>query len=87
MIANVTFFSLYLWSELLIFWKRNEKNTKNNCIIYADFTTTAALAYLLKKAASVDQALELLKNIDMHSDIGTAHHYAIADASGKKCCR
>lgn len=47
------------------------------------FTTTAALAYLLKRAATVDEALELLRGIDMHSDIGIAHHYAISDASGK----
>ena len=31
----------------------------------------------------LDEALELLRGIDMHSDIGAAHHYAISDASGK----
>ena len=46
-------------------------------------TTTSAICYLLKNAATVDEALELLRGIDMHSDIGSAHHYAIADASGK----
>ena len=46
-------------------------------------TTTSAISYLLKKAATVDEALELLQGIDMHSDIGSAHHYAISDASGK----
>ena len=46
-------------------------------------TTTSAICYLLKNAATVDEALELLKGIDMNSDIGSAHHYAIADASGK----
>ena len=46
-------------------------------------TTTAAVAYMLKRAASVDEAIELLNGIDMHSDIGAAHHYAISDASGK----
>jgi len=46
-------------------------------------TTTSAINYLLKNAATVDEALELLRGIDMHSDIGAAHHYAIADASGK----
>ena len=46
-------------------------------------TTTSAISYLLKNAATVDEALELLRGIDMHSDIGAAHHYAIADASGK----
>ena len=46
-------------------------------------TTTTAIAYLLKNAATVDEALELLRHIDMHSDIGAAHHYAISDASGR----
>jgi hypothetical protein len=46
-------------------------------------TTTSAISYLLKNAATVDEALELLRKIDMNSDIGSAHHYAISDASGK----
>ena len=48
-----------------------------------DLTTTAAISYLLTNAANVDEALDLLRGIDMHSDIGSAHHYAMADASGK----
>jgi predicted choloylglycine hydrolase len=48
-----------------------------------DLTTTAAIRYMLKNAANVSEALELLDSIDMHSDIGSAHHYAIADASGR----
>lgn len=48
-----------------------------------DLTTTAAISYLLKNAANVSEALELLKGIDMHSDIGSAHHYAMADATGR----
>ena len=46
-------------------------------------TTSSAICYLLKNAATVDEALDLLRGIDMHSDIGAAHHYAIADASGR----
>ena len=46
-------------------------------------TTTSAICYMLKNAATVDEALDLLRGIDMHSDIGAAHHYAISDASGK----
>lgn len=46
-------------------------------------TTTTAICYLLKNAANVDEALDLLRGIDMHSDIGAAHHYAISDASGR----
>ena len=48
-----------------------------------DLTTTGAIPYMLKNAANVDEALKLLKGIDMHSDIGSAHHYAMADASGR----
>jgi len=46
-------------------------------------TTTAAIKYLLNKAATVDEAVSLLRQLDMHSDIGSAHHYAMSDASGK----
>jgi predicted choloylglycine hydrolase len=49
-----------------------------------DLTTTAAIPYMLKNAANVDEALKLLEDIDMHSDIGSAHHYAMADATGKR---
>ena len=48
-----------------------------------DLTTTAAIRYMLNNAANVDEALKLLNSIDMHSDNGFAHHYAIADASGR----
>ena len=48
-----------------------------------DLPTTAAISYLLKNAATVDEALDLLHGIDMHSDIGCAHHYAMADATGR----
>ena len=49
-----------------------------------DLTTTGAIRYMLNNAANVDEALQLLKGIDMHSDIGCAHHYAMADATGRK---
>ena len=48
-----------------------------------DMTTTSALRYVLNRAATVDEAIRILNSIDMHSDIGTAHHYAISDASGR----
>ena len=48
-----------------------------------DLTTTAALRYVLNRAATVDEALELLEGIDMHSDIGSAHHFAISDVTGR----
>lgn len=48
-----------------------------------DLTTTCAIKYLLKTAASVDEAVTLLNGIDYHSDIGNLHHLAISDASGR----
>ena len=48
-----------------------------------DLTTTSAIRLLLDRAATVDEAIALLRQYDMHSDIGRAHHLAIADASGK----
>lgn len=48
-----------------------------------DLTTTCAIKYLLKTAATVEEAVALLEGIDFHSDIGALHHLAIADASGR----
>lgn len=48
-----------------------------------DVTTTTAIRLLLDKAASVDEAIELLKQYDMHSDIGSSHHLSISDNSGR----
>ena len=46
-------------------------------------TGSAAIAYVLRKAANVEEALATLRSIDMHSDIGAAHKFAISDASGR----
>ena len=48
-----------------------------------DLTTTAAIRLILDKAATVDEAIKLLEEIDMYSVIGSAHHFAIADVKGK----
>lgn len=48
-----------------------------------DLTTTVALKYMLSRAADIDEAVALLGTIDMHSDAGWAHHYSMADASGR----
>ena len=48
-----------------------------------DLTTTTAIRLLLDRAANVDEAVELLKQYDMNSSIGAAHHFAVADATGK----
>ncbi|MCR5288681.1 MAG: linear amide C-N hydrolase [Treponema sp.] len=46
-------------------------------------TTTDAIRLVLDKASTVDQAVDLLSGLDMHSVIGWAHHFAISDSSGK----
>ena len=38
-------------------------------------------------AGAYAEALELLRGIDMHSDIGSAHHYAMADATAQQQLR
>lgn len=48
-----------------------------------DVTTTVAMRYVLDKAANVDEAINLLKSIDMYSVLGYAFHFAIADNTGK----
>lgn len=48
-----------------------------------DLTTVSAIRLLLDHAANVDEALALLGQYDMNSSIGSAHHFALADASGK----
>ena len=48
-----------------------------------DLTTTTVIRLLLDRAANVDEAIELLKQYDMNSSIGAAHHFSIADKSGK----
>ena len=48
-----------------------------------NLTTTTAIRLLLDKAADVDEAIALLRQYDMNSSIGAAHHLSIADASGK----
>lgn len=48
-----------------------------------DLTTTTAIRLVLDKAATVDEAVALLKQYDMNSSIGSAHHFSICDASGK----
>ena len=48
-----------------------------------DLTTTTAIRLLLDRAATVDEAVDLLAQYDMNSSIGSAHHFSIADASGK----
>lgn len=47
-----------------------------------DITTTTAIRMLLDQAATVEEAVELLKQYDMHSSANSCYHFQIADASG-----
>lgn len=46
-------------------------------------TTTTAIRLLLDKAASVDEALELLGQYDLYASMGYMVHFAIADRFGR----
>lgn len=46
-------------------------------------TTTTAIRLLLDKAATVDEALDLLGQYDMHASMGYMMHLAIADNRGR----
>lgn len=47
-----------------------------------DLTVTTAIRLLLDRAATVDEALALLEQYDIHPSGGISHHLAISDASG-----
>lgn len=47
-----------------------------------DITTTTAVRLLLDKAATVDEALELLRQYDLHASMNYMIHFAIADNEG-----
>ena len=48
-----------------------------------DITTTTAIRMILDYAGSVDEALELLSQYDMHASANSCYHFQIADATGR----
>ena len=48
-----------------------------------NITTTTAIRLILDKAKDVEEAIELLKNYNMHASKGMVIHFFISDASGK----
>lgn len=48
-----------------------------------DITTTTAIRLLLNKAASVDEAIQLLEQYDIHASMDMMIHFALADSSGR----
>ena len=55
----------------------HQRNDKPN------LTTTAAIRLLLDRASSVDEAVALMGQYDMNSELKSAHHLSVADANGK----
>lgn len=47
-----------------------------------DLTTVSAIRLLLDRASNVEEAVALLREYDMNSSIGRAHHLAVSDAEG-----
>lgn len=47
-----------------------------------DLTTTTAIRLLLNQAATVEEAVSLLKQYDLHASMGYMVHFAIADVNG-----
>lgn len=48
-----------------------------------DLTSTTMLRLILDYAGSVDEAVSLVKQYDLHDSAGTSFHYMIADSTGK----
>lgn len=59
------------------------ENLTNETTEKPDLTITSCVRLLLNKAATVEEAKNLIINYDLHSDIYTAHHLFVADATGK----
>lgn len=47
-----------------------------------DLTTTSAIRLLLDRAATVEEAVELLRGVDMHASANSCYHFHIADTNG-----
>lgn len=47
-----------------------------------DLTTTTAIRLLLNQAATVEEALELLEQYDLHASMGRMIHFSIVDVDG-----
>lgn len=55
----------------------NQETTK------PDITTTTAVRLLLNQASTVDEAVSLLGQYDLHSSMGMMVHFAMADSTGE----
>lgn len=57
--------------------------TNQNDATKKDITSTTMLRMVLDYAATVDEAVELIKGYNLHDSAKTSFHYMIADATGK----
>lgn len=48
-----------------------------------DITSTTMLRLILDYADSVDEAIQLVREYDLHDSANTSYHYMVADATGK----
>ncbi len=60
----------------------NEGGMKEVDTAKPDLTITTAIRLILNRAATVEEALNLLEQYDIHASGGISHHLAISDASG-----
>lgn len=51
-----------------------------------DLTVTTAIRLLLNRAASVEEAVDLLGQYDIYASGGISHHLAVSDAEGNSVC-
>lgn len=64
----------------------DDEITNQNDTTKAHLTTTSAIRLLLNHAANVEEAIQLLEQYNLHSDIDQAHHLFVSDAKGRSVC-
>lgn len=63
--------------------KENAVVATNQITDKPDLTSTTMLRLILDYAGSVDEAVELINQYDLHDSANTSFHYMIADSTGK----
>lgn len=63
--------------------RENEVAATNQMTDKPDLTSTTMLRMILDYAGSVDEAVELVKQYDLHDSANTSFHYMVADSTGK----
>lgn len=64
----------------------DDESTNQNEADKAHITTTSSIRLLLNHASNAEEAIHLLEQYNMHSDINCAHHLFICDAQGRSLC-